>query len=835
MTGWMQDIRYALRQLRKSPVFFAIVVLTLGLGIGANTAIFTMVDGLILRPLPIKDPQQMHVLFFSRPGANSEVEFSYPEFLDLQKQTADVFSGVTPFIFGGLAGEQNSQSGLTADGTTNPVQTAYVGGDFFSLLGITPAMGRFILSTEGNAAGADPVVVLSYNYWQNHFGGNAATVGKAVSINGHPVTVIGVAPKGFLGPTPILEVQAYLPLSMFLIERGVAGDFLTNPKSRSMMALARVRSGASMKQLPSEIAVVGQHLLKQYPRDRGIGELKAPQLRPPGISNGGEQDPFPKLAALFLTLAALVLALACVNVANLFLVRAAGRQREMAVRAALGAGNGRLVRQLLTESLVVAVLGCGVGILLGLGATRLFGSISLQSELPIAFDFNFNWHVFAYATAAAVITAILVVVVPAARLHHGNLREVLHEGGRTSTGGRQRLRGVLVAIQVGGSLTLLIVAGLFVRSLRGVQNSDLGFDPRAVVNLTLDPNEIGYTEAQGRAFYHAMLERARTLPGVQSASLASVVPLSDSVQGCDLAIPGYVTAPDQQAPHAETDAVSPDYFTTMRITLKGGRDFTDADNEDAPHVAVVNQAMVDRFWPGQDALGKSFSLQSDPKHSVTVVGLAQNSRMSQLYGVFEPIFYVPVAQSYVSTETLQIRSERSIQDTVAEVRSVADSLAPTIPIYGVRTMTEALHGGNGLLFFEVGASLATAMGLLGLVLAIVGVYGVMSYSVSQRTQEIGVRIALGAQRRDILRIIGRQGALIVASGLTVGLLAALAVGRLVSDFLVGVTPSDPITYVGVSFLLAAVACVATYLPTRRAANVELHERLWLAVSRALGA
>jgi predicted permease len=818
MTGLAQDVRYAVRQLRKSPGFFLVVVLTLGLGIGANTAIFSMVDWLILRSLPIQDPQQMRVLAFARPGANAELQFSYPEFADLQKQTTDVFSGITPFIFGGLAGQQNSQSGLTADGTTKPVQTAYVGGDFFSLLGIAPAAGRFILSTEGKAAGADPVVVLSYNYWQTRFGSDPAIAGKAVSINGHPVTVIGVAPKAFLGPTPLLEIQAYLPLSMFLIERGVAGDFLTNPSARSMLALARVKPGANAQQVQSELAVVGQRLLKQYPRDRGIGELYADPLRPPGIIGG--TNPFPKLAALFLTLAALVLALACVNVANLFLVRAAVRQREMAVRAALGAGNGRLVRQLLTESLLVAALSCGVGVLLGMGGARLFGSVSLQSELPIVVDFAFNWHVFAYAVAVAAVTAGFVVVVPAARVWGGNLREVLHEGGRTSTGGRQRLRDILVVVQVGGSLTLLIVAGLFVRSLRGVQNSDLGFDPQHVLNLTLDPNEIGYTEAQGRTFYRAMLERARALPGVQSASLASVVPLSDSVQGSDLAIPGYATSSNQEAPHAEVNAVSADYFTNMRIALKRGREFTDADNENSPHVALINQAMADRYWPGQDVLGKSFVVTSDPKHPTTIVGVVQNSRMNQLYGVFEPIFYLPAAQSYVSTETLQIRSGRSAQEIVAEVRAIAQSLAPAIPVYGVRTMTEALHGGNGLLFFEVGASLAAALGSLGLILAVVGVYGVMSYAVSQRTQEIGVRIALGAQERDILRMIGRQGAVIVASGLTIGVLAALAAGRLVSDFLVGITPTDPFTYVGVSLLLATIACVATYIPTRRAANVD---------------
>src|SRR5271166_4998543 len=657
MSGLFQDLRYALRQLRKNPVFFAIVVLTLGLGIGANTTIFSMVDWLVLRSLPIKDPQQMHFLAFSRPGGSSEIQFSYPEFAEIQNETTEIFSGMTPFFFGGLAGQQNFQSGLTADGTTKPVQTGYVGGDFFSLMGITPALGRFILATEGKAAGADPVCVLSFNYWQTRFNGDPAIVGKVVSINGHPVTIVGVTRKGFTGPTPILEIQAYLPLSMLVIERGIAGDFLTNPATRTMLALARVNPGANPQQVRSELAVVGQRLLKQYPRDRGIGELLANPLRPPAIING--TNPFPKLAALFLILAALVLALACVNVANLFLVRAAVRQREMAVRAALGAGSGRLVRQLLTESLVVAALSCIMGVLFGVVGARLLGSVSLQSELPVVFDFDFNWHVFAYAVAVAALTAAFVVVVPALRLRHGNLREVLHEGGRTSTGRRQRLRDILVAVQVAGSLTLLIVAGLFVRSLRGVQSSDLGFDPRFVLNLTFDPNQIGYAEAQGRSFYRAMLERARTLPGVESASLASVVPLSDSVQGSDLVIPGYVTSQKQEAPHAEFNAVSSDYFSTMRIAVSRGRDFTDADNENSPRVAVINQAMAERYWPHQDPLGKSFTLTSDPKHPATIVGVVQNSRMNQLYGEFEPIFYLPLAQSYAPTETLQIRSERS--------------------------------------------------------------------------------------------------------------------------------------------------------------------------------
>src|SRR4029077_1682198 len=415
---------------------------------------------------------------------------------------------------------------------------------------------------------------------------------------------------------------------------------------------------------------------------------------------------------------------------------------------------------------------------------------------------------------------LIVGVVPAARVQHRNLRDVLHQGGRTSTGGSQRLRSVLVVAQVGGSLTLLIVASLFVRSLRGVQNTDLGFDPRGVLNLTLDPNEIGYTEAQSRVFYRAMLERARALPGVESASLASAVPLSDSVQTKELVIPGYAGSSDHEAPHAEFNAVSPGYFTTMRMGLNRGRDFSDADSENSTPVAVINQAMAERYWPGQDSLGKSFAVSSDATHTATIVGVVRNHRMGQLYGPFEPIFYLPVAQGNLPAETLQIRSAQSAWAIVPQVRAIAQALAPAVPVYGVRTMTEVLHGGSGLLFFEIGASLAAALGLLGLILATVGVYGVMSYAVRQRTQEIGIRIALGAQRRDILAMVGRQGVLIVATGLAAGLLAALAVGRLVNDFLVGVASTDPVTYIGVSVLLAAVAGLATYVPTRRATKVD---------------
>jgi predicted permease len=813
------DVRYALRQLYKNPAFFSIVVLTLGLGIGANTAIFSMVDWLILRTLPIRNPEQMYFLVFPRPAGNNEVQFSYPEFADIATQTRDVFSGMTPFIFGGLEGPQNAPNGLTVNGVTKPLQTVYVGSDFFSLLGVEPAAGRFLFTNEGETAAADPVVVLSYNYWQTRFNGDPSIVGRAAFINGHPFTIVGITPKGFLGPTPLVEAQAYLPLGMYSIERGVAPGFLSDPKARCMVAFVRLEPHAKAPQIQSELAVVGQRLLKDYPRNGTFGALRANPLRPPGLLSGGV-NPLPKLAALFLILAALVLALACVNVANLFLVRTFGRQREMAVRAALGAGNTRLVRQLLTESLVVAAMGCGIGILLGVGASRVMSLLPMQVDLPFVLDFGFNWHAFLYAFLVAAASAVLVMLAPIVRILRGNLQEILHEGGRGLTGARQRLRAVLVASEVAACLTLLVISGLFVRSLRGVQNADLGFHPQSVLNLTLDPNEIGYTAAQGRAFYSAFLERTRALPGIESASLASSVPLADNVSGSDLVIPGLSANANQPAPHAFYSAVSSAYFATNRIVLLRGREFTAADTESSAPVAVINRAMADRYWPGQDAVGRSFATAADPKHPATIVGVVGNVRINEIFGPFELVYYRPITRSYEGVATLQIRSARSPKELVPEVRNIVQSLSPALAIYGVRTMTEVLHGGNGLLLFELGASLAASLGLLGLVLTLVGLYGLTSYAVSQRTQEIGIRMALGAQRHDILRVIGGQGFLVVVAGLAAGLVVALTVGRLVGDFLVGIPPSDPITYVGVSGMLAAIALVATYVPVRRASRVD---------------
>jgi len=810
-TFW-QDVRHGARILRKNLGFTSLVTITLALGIGANTAIFSMVDWLVLRSLPIQNPQQMTFLVFPRELGNFDDSFSYAEFREIQKQTADVFSGEAGMI------ENGELDGLTVDDETRPTQCVFVSGDFFPVLGIKPYLGRFILPSEGVVSGADPVVVLSYRYWQSRFNSSADIVGKKASVNGHPATIIGIAPKGFFGLTPVVETEAYLPLGMAAVSSDTPEDFMSDPEARTVLIFARMKSGGTLAQVQSALGVVSPGIVQQFHRTNARNPLSAMSLRPPGIITG--DNVFQKVAALFLTLAVLVLILACVNTANLMLVHASLRQREMAVRAALGAARGRLIRQLLTESVLLALLGCAGGLVIGLMGSSALNSVQFQSESPIVLDFQLNWHVFVYALGVALLTGILVAVVPALRVSRGNLREILHEGGRTSTPGRQRFRSVLVAVQVGGSLTLLIVAGLFVRSLEGVQKTDLGFDPRHVVNFSMDANEIGYNKPQGLALYNQVLQRVRALPGVQSAGLASEIPLGEAVRGNHLDIPGYKTANEEEQPHAHYTHITSREFASLGIRLLRGRDFSDADAENSAHVAIINQAMAEKFWPNQDPVGKHFKRGGDPDHSIEIVGVVNNTRTTQLYGPFDERFYVPLAQDYSPFMTLQIRTDAAPESMMRNVVAVIHSISPTMPVFGIRTMARALHGLNGLLFFELGAALAGALGFLGLALAVVGVYGVMSYSVSQRTQEIGIRMALGAQPGEVLAMISHQGGFIVAAGLALGVFVAFAVGRLVSDFLVGVTPSDPLTFVGVSVLLAAVALLAGYVPARRATRVD---------------
>jgi len=513
--------------------------------------------------------------------------------------------------------------------------------------------------------------------------------------------------------------------------------------------------------------------------------------------------------------------LACVNVANILLVRATVRQREMAIRAALGAARVRLIRQLLTESVLLALLGGVAGVLLGYWGSSALGSIHVQTDLPVHFDFGFDWRVFGFATAAALLTGMVVGIVPAVRASRGNLSAILHEGGRGVVGGKNRLRSTLVVVQVAGSLMLLIIAGLFTRSLAQAQRTDLGFKPDHVLNLIMDPNEIGYNQAQTRDFYKNLLQRVRALPGVVSASTANATPMGYYNNSDSLAIEGYQPPPGQPAPASSYNTISTDYFQTMGISLLRGRTFTEADDENTQYVAIISEAMAKQYWPDKDPMGRQFQMSTDPKHSLVVVGVAKDIRFIGLTGPFSPMFYAPFLQHQIanSLQALQLRTAAPPETMIPEIERVIESLAPQLPIFDVQTMSQALNTLNGLLFYKIGAVLAALLGMLGLILAIVGVYGVVSYAATQKTHEIGVRMALGAQPADILKMVFREGLLIIGIGLAAGIAGALAAGQVVGTFLT-VSARDPVTYVIVTGMLMIVALSACFIPARRAMRVD---------------
>ena len=441
----------------------------------------------------------------------------------------------------------------------------------------------------------------------------------------------------------------------------------------------------------------------------------------------------------------------------------------------------------------------------------------LPTQLPVSLDFHFNWLVFSGALLATLLSSLVAGMAPAMQAARPNLNIVLHDSGRTLTSRRQRLRSVMVTIQVAGSLSLLVVAGLFARSLQGAQRLDVGFDPQRITNVTLDPNQIGFSQAKGQALYRELLQRSRTLPGVESASLAAWLPNDETQFGGPINVPGFEPVKGQPRPSALFNAVSSGYFHTIGVPVQGGRDISENDSPSTQRVALINQLMAEKYWPGQDPVGREFAAADDPKHSIQIIGVVRNFRMVDPYSPIEPAYFVPLTQHYFPTVTLHVRAAGSDAGIAHQVVTLLDSLAPSIPIR-TESMTQALM--SGLFLFRLGAILTGILGGLGLVLAIVGVYGVMSYSVSQRTHEIGIRMALGAQHGQILSLVGRQGLWLVTAGLAIGLLVAFAVGQLIRDFLVGIGPVDAPTYLVVSAMLAAVAATACLVPARRALHVD---------------
>ncbi|HEY6306221.1 MAG TPA: ABC transporter permease [Candidatus Angelobacter sp.] len=807
-TFW-QDLKYGARILRNNPGFTVVAALTFAIGIGANATIFSMVNELLLRPLPVEKPEQLTYLL-GRSTEHWGNTFSYPDFEDIRNQTEGVFSDVA-------VEELFHMDGLSYAGKTQTMWSNYVSTNFFTMLGIRPALGSFI-PPDSSLAGNEPVLVVGYSFWKSHLGGDPNIVGQHASVNGRAVTIVGVAPEGFGGTFNLVDVQGYLPVSF--ADSEPADKLNRQDRERGAgLLVARLKPGVTLAKAQAVLEVVANRLADQYPKIHKGLMLRPVQLGN-GLTNSTGENPLPIMSALFLTLAGLVLVLAAANLANLLLVRALARNREMAVRSALGAARARLIRQVLTETALLVLLGFAGGMIFGVGGSRTVSSLPLQTDFPFVLAFPFDWRVFCYALAGALVVALICGLVPAWRASSADLNEVMRESARNLSPRRQRFRSVLVVAQVGGSLMLLIVAGLFVRSLRNVQHTDLGFDPDQVMNFTMDVHHAGLEEVHGREFYDQLLVRAHSLPGVESASLAQEVALGLEVMGGEIKIPGRQEVPGQPKASANCNSVSPDYFKVLRIPILRGRGILESDSASAMHVAVISQAMAERYWPGRDPLGQQFTQLQHPDRPFQVVGVFKDARMTELTGPIEPFFFMPIAQNYIARETLQVRTSGKPSAAAKPVLEMIHSIQPALPVGDVQSMNQVMDGLGGFFIYRLGAAMAGALGLLGLALAIVGVYGVISYSAAQRTHEIGIRMALGALPGQAVKAIFRQGLIIVGCGIVLGVLAAAAIAKLVGSFLVGVSAIDPVTYLGVSLLLAAIALLASFIPARRASRVD---------------
>lgn len=810
----VQDLRFAFRQLRRTPSFAITAVLTLALGIGANTAIFSLVNSLLLKPLPVPDPQQIATIVPRENNGPLQQALSWNEYKEVRAQSGQSFSDIFAYTI--------SLDGLAAKGQhPDRIMTAYVSGNFFEGLGLKPAAGRLFLRSEGETLGQDPVVVLGYDYWKQKFDSDPSVVGRAVTLDGHPVTIVGVAPKGFTGMQSYLTIAAYLPLSEVPLT-GTSADSLNNWQNRVLIVNGRLRDGVSLKQANASLSVVAQNLMRLHPdveKSLKIEAFPEPQLR----INPGNPNTMFIIAGLFLSLAVMVLLLACVNVANLVLVRATAREREMAIRTALGAQRSRLVRQMITESVLLALIGGALGVALGMFASSALSHLDLHADLPVRFLFEFDWRIFSYSFAVALLGGVVVGIAPALHMARANVNAVLHEGSRGVTAGRHWVRDGLVALQIAGSLVLLVVAALFVRSLSAMQAMDFGFKPDHVMNFVIDSNEIGMNDTETRDLAANLTARLREIAGVSYVSHAGSLPFGYFGNGGDrMIIDGGAVPAHPDDLNAGYNVVSPEYFSVMGIDLLRGRSFTEADNDHGRDVAIVSESAAKKFWPGQDAIGHTFRMASEKDRKIEVIAIAGDAEF-QIFGggKSRPFFYIPYAQHFKGNSLMvfQLRSNRDLLSLMPVVEKTVHTLAPQLPIFQVQTMRQGLYTMNGLLLFQIGASLAAIMGGLGLTLAVIGLYGVVSYAVGRRIHEIGLRMALGASRSSVFRMIYRQSIVIIAAGLGAGLLVAFLVSRAVSSMVV-VSVRDPATYAAVMAVLAVAALAACYFPAWHAMAVE---------------
>jgi predicted permease len=813
MENFWKDLRYAFRMLLKSPGFTLIAMLALGLGIGANTAIFSVFNGILWRPLPVKDPQQLVILATKTPSFDFPLNLSYPDFQDY-RQLKTVFSDLVAYT--------PSPVNFGSEGRPERAWVEMVSGNYFSMLGIEAVRGRTFALDEGWVPGKDPLAVLSYKFWQKRFGGDSAIIGQTVQVNNHPFAVIGVTPENYRGAYYFLEPDFYIPLTTMGLLDPAGADDLNKRGASYLRVLGRIQPGVTPAQAMAAAEPLDQRLAQEFPdAHRGMTLLVIPELRArpePGLVAG-----FMSTAALvFMLLVGLVLLIACANVANLILARANGRRKEFATRTALGATRGRMIRQMLTETVLLSVLGGLLGLVLARWAAWALMSVRIPTDVPLRlFDMRMDWRIFTFTFLAALVTGMVAGLVPSLEASRTNLADTLKAGGRSggASAGHHRFRNALVVGQAAVSLLLLACAGFFIRSLQNSAHVDMGFRVDHTLLMSMNVALQGYKEERGQQFFKQLTERVRSLPGVRDAAIASYIPMGDENSLDNIYPEGQPNDDKSKTETTFDDSVQPGYFRTAGTPIIRGREFTEADNATAPHVAIINETFAKEIWPGQDPIGKLFRTKKDGP-PIQVVGLTRTGKYLFLYEKPQLYAYFPMAQSYNAGVNLFVYTQDNPQLLLPAVREQIRQLDAGLPVFNVTTMDVQVQYGKALFPARLGVMFVGTFGVLGLVLASVGVYGVVSYSVSQRTQEIGIRSALGAQRSHVLAMILKQGMSMALIGTAVGIVLSFLLFRGLSSFLYGVKSTDFVTLGAVSAILLGVAFAASYVPALRATRVD---------------
>lgn len=811
METLLQDIRYGVRMLTRNPGFTLVAALSLALGIGLNTTIFTVINAVLLTPVPVEDPSTLALVFTTDTQQEGSIfgnlmQMSYPNFEDFRDQN-DVFESLATFSFGGGAL-------VVEDGDAQPTQGFMVSGNYFEVLGVEPAAGRFFLPEEDETPGTHMVMVISHGLWERQFGSDPGAVGSTVKLNGVPYTIVGVAPENFRGTfqgmqpdlvwTPIMTYQFILPPA-----------FREWPESRRallMSVFGRLKPGVTVEQADAAFETIALRLENEYPEVNSGRSATVTEFT--SLFNPNQEDQFSFIGIVFQAIVGVVLLIACVNVANLLLARASSRQKEIGIRLALGAGRNRLVRQLLTESILLAAAGGVLGLLFAFWGRDLLWNFRPPGTPVDAVSLNLDPAVLAFTLAISLFTGIVFGLVPALRASNPNLTETLHEGGRggSASGRTQLLRSSLVVVEIACALITLIGAGLFIRSMQSAQEIDLGMEMERLAAVFLNPDGAGYEQMQAENFYREVLDRVSGIGGVESVALSDGGMMGGGMlrtfipEGWD----------DSEGILTVNTSISPGYFETLGIPFLRGRDFNDFDTPDSPPVAIINEATARQFWPDEDPLGRRYHNITE-EFQIEVIGVVEDA-LIQIGQPAQPIAYLPYRQRFPGGAAVIVRTAGDPEGVLGSVQDVIRAIDSNVPIANVNTIGQALD--NMLWAPRMGAALLGIFGLLALTLAVVGIYGVTSYSVSQRKHEIGIRLALGAQEGSVLGLVLRQGMILVAIGVGVGLVLAFVGTRVLTNLLFGISPTDPIAFGGVSLLLVLVALVANLIPARRVLRVD---------------